>query len=82
MYLEDVNISEIGYDRVCLNCKYWQSNTQLNGPAQGVICRMGNGHTSPNDTCSQFAPNSSFDSLQNPNKYHDKSHKLNVYRRF
>lgn len=82
MYLEDINISDVNYDRVCLNCKYWQINIQLKGSAEGVICRLGNGYTNPNDTCPQFAPNSSFDSLQDPNKYHDKYHKLQVFRRF
>lgn len=80
--IDGINISDVNQDRVCLNCKYWQSNTQLYGSAQGVICRLGNGHTNPNDSCPQFMPNSTFDSLQDPNKYHDKSHKLNVYKRF
>ena len=82
MYLDDINISELNPDRVCLNCKYWQTQTQLNGSAQGVVCSLGNGRTGPTDTCSQFMPNSTFDSLQDPNKYHDKTHKLNVYKRF
>ncbi|WP_295116358.1 hypothetical protein [uncultured Methanobrevibacter sp.] len=43
---------------------------------------MGNGHTEPGDTCPQFEPNSTFDSLQDPNKYNDKSNKLYVYKRF
>ena len=80
--LDGYNISDINYDRVCLNCKHWQVNVQLRGPADGVICRLGNGHTEPGDTCSQFEPNSTFDSLQDPNKYNDKSNKLYVYKRF
>ncbi|WP_405264752.1 hypothetical protein [Methanobrevibacter sp.] len=82
MYLDDIDISKINPDRVCFNCKYWQTVTQFDGPAQGVVCRLGNGRTNPTDTCSQFMPNSTFDSLQDPNKYHDKSHKLNVFKRF
>lgn len=82
MYLDDISISEVNYDRVCLNCKYWQTNIQLNGQSQGVTCRLGNGPTNPNDTCHRFVPESSFDSLQDPNKYNDKSHKLQVFKRF
>ena len=80
-HIDGINISEISPDRVCLNCRHWQVSVQLKGPADGVICRMGMGRTSPTDTCSQFAPNSTFDSLQDPNKYHDKSNKLYVFKR-
>ena len=38
----------------CLNCKYWQIDTQLFGPADGVICRAGYGHTAPYDCCDEF----------------------------
>ena len=80
--IDGINISDVNPDRVCLNCSYWQVDVQLNGPAEGVICRLTRQHTNPTDTCSQFRPNSTFDSLQDPNKYHDKSRKLNVYKRF
>ena len=46
----------------------------------GVICRLGRGHTEPTDTCPEFALNSTFDSLQDPNKYQDKSKKLYVFK--
>ncbi|MBQ2666036.1 hypothetical protein [Methanobrevibacter sp.] len=82
MRIDGINISDTGGDRVCLNCKHWQTDVQLKGPANGVICRLTKEHTNPTDTCSQFSPNSTFDSLQDPNKYHDKKHKLNVFKRF
>lgn len=78
--LDGINISDLNYDRVCLNCKHWQVNVQIRGPADGVICRLGRGHTEPTDTCPEFAPNSTFDSLQDPNKYQDKSKKLYVFK--
>lgn len=75
----DINeISDINTDRVCLNCKHWQINVQLKGPANEVICRLTRKHTNPTDTCSQFSPKSTFDSLQDPNKYLEKSH--NIYK--
>ena len=73
MYLDNIDNN---HERVSLNCKYWQAITQLDDGVRGVICRMGNGKTNPDYTCSQFMPDSSFDSLQDPNKYHDKYHKL------
>lgn len=80
--IDGINISDINPDRVCLNCKHWQVSVQLKGSAEGVICRLSRQHTNPTDTCSQFMPNSTFDSLQDPNKYHDKSRKMNVFKRF
>ena len=80
--LDGIRISDINPDRVCLNCKYWQVNVQISGSAEGVICRLTKAHTNPTDTCSQFMPNSTFDSLQDPNKYHEKSQKLLVFKRF
>lgn len=34
---------------------------QFDGPAKGVICIKGEGHTKPTDTCRQFSPNRSVD---------------------
>ena len=80
--LDGINISDINPDCVCLNCKHWQADVQLYGAAKGVICRLTKEHTNPTDTCSQFAPNSTFDSLQDPNRWQDKSQKLMVSKRF
>jgi hypothetical protein len=80
--INGINISDVNPDRVCLNCKHWQVNVQLKGSAEGVVCRLSRQHTNPTDTCSQFMANSTFDSLQDPNRYHDKSQKLQVFRRF
>ena len=80
--LDGINVSDINPDRVCLNCRYWQPDVQLHGHADGVICRLTKQHTNPTDSCSQFAPNSTFDSLQDPNRYFDKKQKLSVYKRF
>ena len=80
--INGINISDINPDRICLNCRYWQVLVQIEGPAEGVVCRLTRKHTNPMDTCSQFMPNSSFDSLQDPNKYHEKSDKLRVFKRF
>jgi hypothetical protein len=60
---------------------HWQANIQLKGAADGVICHLGNGHTNPTDSCSQFEPARTSDCLQNPNSYHDKSQKLQVFKR-
>ena len=49
--LDGINISDLNYDKVCLNCKHWQVNVQIRGPADGVICRLGRGHTEPTDIC-------------------------------
>ena len=50
-----MSYNNIGYyDHCCLNCKYWQINTQPFGPAKGVICRRGNGFTDPDDYCDGF----------------------------
>ncbi len=73
------SISDVNYDRVCLNCVHWVVNVQLKGSAAGVICSKGMGHTNPNDTCSLFSPNRSFDN-QDLNKYFDKKNKLDVWR--
>ena len=78
--IEGIRISDINPDRVCLNCKYWQVNVQIRGSADGVICRLTKEYTAPTDTCSQFVHNSTFDSIQDPNKYQEKSRKLFVFK--
>lgn len=79
--INGINISDINYDKVCLNCRYWQTNTQLTGAANGVICIKNNRNTAPNDSCALFSANLSADSLQNPNGIHDKRHKMSVWKR-
>ena len=79
--IDGINISELDPDRVCLNCVHWQVNIQLKGAANGVICRLSNENTTPTDSCSQFEPTRTSDSLQNPNSCHDKSQKLEVFKR-
>ena len=78
--LDGINISDVNYDRVCLNCKHWQTNVQLFGPAQGVKCTHGMGQTDPNDSCSMFEPNMSVDN-QDLNRYFNKKQKLDVWKR-
>ena len=80
--IDGINISELNADPVCLNCRHWQSNVQLYGAAEGVICMLTKEHTQPTDTCSQFSPNMPADAIQDPNRYHEKSQKSAVYRRF
>lgn len=79
--LDGIRISDIGYEKVCLNCIFWQANVQLRGPAQGVICTKGMGHTDPNDSCSMFSPNMSVDN-QDLNRYFEKENKMQVWKRF
>lgn len=79
--IDGIRISDVGYEKVCLNCIFWQTNVQLNGPAQGVICTKGMGHTDPNDSCSMFSPNMSVDN-QDLNRYFDKENKMQVWKRF
>lgn len=79
--IDGIGISDVGYDRVCLNCIYWKTNVQLVGPAQGVICTKGMGHTNPNDSCSMFSPNRSVDN-QDLNRYFDKKSKMEAWKRF
>ena len=77
--IDGIRISDVGYDRVCLNCIHWQVNVQLKGPAQGVICTRGMGHTNPDDSCAMFSPNRSVDN-QDLNRCHDKNRKMNVWK--
>ena len=58
-------------DRVCLNCKHWQAMLTLKRLDDEKICRLKNGRTNPTDSCSQFAPKSTFDSLNDPNRFID-----------
>lgn len=78
--IDGINIGDVNYDRVCLNCRYWQVNVQLKGAAKGMICAKGQGQTEPNDSCSMFSPNQSADSMQNPNSYFDKRNKMDVWK--
>ncbi|WP_407455062.1 hypothetical protein [Methanobrevibacter sp.] len=80
--IDGISISDINMDSVCLNCRHWQANVQLYGAAKGVICMLTKEHTQPTDTCSQFSPNMTADDLQNPNRYHEKSQKVTVFKRF
>lgn len=74
-----INISDVNYERVCLNCIHWVVNVQLKGSADGVVCAKGMGHTNPNDTCGLFSPNLSVDN-QDLNKYFDKKRKFDVWK--
>lgn len=77
--IDGINISDVNYDRVCLNCIHWRVNVQLKGSADGVICSQGMGHTNPDDTCSMFSPNRSVDN-QDLNRYFDKRNKFDVWK--
>ena len=79
--IDGIRISDVGYDRVCLNCRFWKSNVQIRGPAQGVICTKGQGHTDPDDSCGMFQPNMSVDN-QDLNRYFDKKSKMDAWKRF
>lgn len=79
--LEGIRISDVGYEKVCLNCIFWQTNVQLRGPAQCVICTKCMEHTNPDDSCSMFSPNMSVDN-QDLNKYFDKKSKVQAWKRF
>lgn len=49
------NIRNISEDEICcVNCEHWVINSQFSGPADGVICELGNGHTDPTDSCNSF----------------------------
>ena len=73
-------ISDINYDRICLNCRYWQVDVQLRGAANGVICTMNQKHTQPTDSCNLFLPNMTLDGMQDPNRYFDKRNKMDVWK--
>ena len=79
--IDGINISDLNADRVCLNCRHWQANVQLYRAADGVICMLTKEHTKPTDSCPQFSLNMTADSLQDPNRYHEKSQKLHLYKR-
>ena len=63
---------DITHKGFCLNCKYWQVPVQFEDSLNNPVCRLGRGHTNPTDSCSKFSPKSTFDDIQNPEKYHDK----------
>ena len=65
----------INGDRICLNCMHWQEDS-LKISSDASVCRLANKCSQPNDTCPQFAPKSTFDSLQDPNKYNDDKDRL------
>ena len=47
--LNGISISYLDCDEVCLNCKWWAIDDNLN-----VVCIKGQGYTDPDDTCSAF----------------------------
>jgi hypothetical protein len=73
---------EINPDRICLNCRHWLLQVVMNGSTEDVICQITKKHTDSTDSCSHFEPKSTFDDLQDPNRYHERPGKLNVYKRF
>ena len=78
--IDGIKIGDVNYDKVCLNCRYWQANVQLKGAANGMACTRGQGQTNPDDSCSLFLPNQSLDSMQDPNMYFDKRNKIDVWK--
>ena len=78
--LDGYDISDTNYDKICLNCQFWESNVQLYGAAQGVMCTRGMGQTGPNDSYSMFLPNTSA-SEQDLNRYFEKQQNLHVWKR-
>lgn len=78
-YIDGINISDVNYDKVCLNCIHWVVNVQFKGSANGVVCSRGMGHTNPDDTCSLFSPNPSVD-IQDLNRAFEKKNKFDVWR--
>lgn len=78
--IDGINIGNVSYDRVCLNCRYWRVNVQFKGAADGVICTRGQGHTNPNDSCSMFSPNFGADAIQDPNGINEKRNKMDVWK--
>ena len=59
MYREinGICIDDFSYDKVCLNCAYWD----LKSKGGGMACSIGNGETGPEDTCPSFAALTSMD---------------------
>lgn len=45
--IDGIRIDDANYDKVCLNCRYWQVNVQLRGAANGMVCNRGQGQTNP-----------------------------------
>ena len=78
--IDGIRIDDANYDKVCLNCRYWQVNVQLRGAANGMVCNRSQGQTNPDDSCSMFSPNQSADSMQDPNRYFDKRNKMDVWK--
>lgn len=54
--LDGIEISDLNYDKVCLNCKWWDMNASMN-----VVCMQGQGSTAPDDTCPKFLHQNSRD---------------------
>lgn len=78
--IDGIPIGDVNYDKVCLNCRHWRVELQLRGASKNVVCTKGHGHTNPTDTCPMFSPNSSLDSVQNPNQYFDKKSKMDIWK--
>ena len=70
--LDGIELSDLCYDKVCLNCKWWDMNASMN-----VLCIQGQGHTAPDDTCPMFAHQNSRDDDLDAKIF--KRSKLNFY---
>ena len=77
--IDGIRIGDINYEKVCLNCIHWRVDMQFDGPANGVICIKGEGHTKPTNTCRQFSPNRSVDN-QDLNRYMDKKNRYSAWK--
>ncbi len=54
--LDGIAISDLDYDEVCLNCRWWMVNAE-----QKMVCIQGRGCTDPDDSCPAFIHQNSLD---------------------
>ena len=73
--IDGISISDLSYDRVCLNCQFWMASGS--GPLC-MVCTQGNGFTNPDDTCSMFYHQNSLD--DDYNAFILKSYKMSVWK--
>lgn len=73
--IEGISISDLSYDKVCLNCKFWMVSGMN---SSFVLCTQGNGLTNPDDTCPMFIHQNSLD--DDYNAYILKSYKMSVWQ--
>ena len=73
--IDGISISDLSYDVVCLNCKFWMESTL---DSSCMVCIQGNGLTSPDDTCPLFFHQNSLD--DDYNALILKSRKMSVWK--